>query len=173
MNAELTRDVSEQLLDEAREVARRVGDRVRRLLPPPTRLRVLCVDDNRDAADALAALLDLLGHHTRACYDGPAALAVADEFHPDACLLDLLMPGMDGVELAGLLQARADRQPFLVVATTALGSLEDRTRTALAGFHYHLVKPIDTAALVSALARFGELFGGRLGSTSSPDAPTQ
>jgi CheY-like chemotaxis protein len=170
---ELTRDVGEQLLDEAREVARRVGDRVRRMLPPPPPLRVLVVDDHPDAADALAAVLDLLGHEVRVCYDGPSALATAHDFRPDVCLLDLMMPRMDGVELAGLLRTGAGRRPMLVVATTALGTLESRTLTAVAGFHYHLVKPVESADLVAALDRFAELYGGSLGATSSSASPAE
>jgi CheY-like chemotaxis protein len=95
---------------------------------------VLCVDDNKDAADLLAAVLAMLGCEARACYDGPSALAAVGAFRPDACLLDL-------------------------VATTALGDLEDRTRTALAGFHYHLTKPVDPPALLAALGRFARMTG--------------
>jgi CheY-like chemotaxis protein len=129
---------------------------------------VLVVDDNHDAADALAEVLGLLGCTTRACYDGAAALGAAAEFRPDACLLDLVMPGMDGYELAARLRAGAGSRPLLLVATTALGGAEDRARTAIAGFHYHLVKPVDTPTLFDALRRFGETAGR---TARPPDPP--
>jgi CheY-like chemotaxis protein len=153
----LSAAVSELLLARAKEVARAIEGRVRQVLQPTIPLRVLCVDDHPDAADALAAVLVLLGYEARACYDGPSALAQVDEFCPDVCVLDLAMPGMDGMELAARLKARAGRQPLLLVAATARGSLEDRTLTALAGFHFHLVKPVDTPTLLAALTRFGEI----------------
>jgi CheY-like chemotaxis protein len=101
----------------------------------------------------------MLGCEARACYDGPSALAAVGEFRPDACLLDLVMPGMGGLELAARLKATAGPQPLLLVATTALGDLEDRTRTALAGFHYHPTKPVDPPALLAALGRFARMTG--------------
>ncbi|HJZ57506.1 MAG TPA: response regulator [Gemmataceae bacterium] len=152
----LIADMSEVLLDEARGVAQAIWERVRRALRPSAPLRVLCVDDHPDAADTLAHLLELLGYETLACYDGPSALAAVAEFRPDVCVLDLLMPGMDGLELAARLKERAGRRPLLLVAATALGSVEDRTRTTLAGFHSHLLKPVDTSALLAALTLFGD-----------------
>src|SRR4051812_47155704 len=77
------------LIDRVRTIAREIGERVRRSLDPPARMRVLCVDDNADAADALAAVLALLGYECRVCYDGASALTAAEEFRPDVCLLDL------------------------------------------------------------------------------------
>jgi CheY-like chemotaxis protein len=120
---------------------------------------VLVVDDHPDAADALAAVLELLDCPVRACHDGPGALAVAAEFQPQVCLLDLMMPGMDGLELAARLRERAGGRPLLLVATTALGDLEARTQTALAGFHDHLTKPVDAAALIALLTRLGDILG--------------
>jgi CheY-like chemotaxis protein len=125
----------------------------------------LVVDDNPDAADTLAAVLELLGFDARTCYSGLSALALAPSFAPDACLIDLVMPGVDGFDLAAGLRAWAGHRPLLLVATTALGAVEDRTRTALAGFHYHLVKPVDTSTLLDALTRFGHVLG-------QPAAPT-
>lgn len=126
------------------------------IAPPnePNPLRVLVVDDNPDAADTLAEVVRLLGHDARVCYNGASALAAVDAELPDVCLLDLTMPGIDGLELAGLIRARVGRRPMLLVATTALGALEDRTATALAGFHFHLVKPVGLDALRAALERF-------------------
>src|SRR5262245_5272199 len=127
---------SERLLDRVKEVARGIESRVRDALnprqSPVTQLRVLVVDDHPDAADSLAAVLELVGCPVRACYDGQSALAVAAEFEPHVCLLDLMMPEMDGLELAGHLKARSGARPLLLIATTALGEWDVRTRTALA-----------------------------------------
>jgi CheY-like chemotaxis protein len=107
------------------------------------RLRILCVDDNRDATDSAVELLRLVGFDARACYDGPEALSAAGDFAPDICLLDLNMPGMDGDELARLLRDQAVDRAMLFIAVTARGDRESRRRTADAGFTLHLVKPVD------------------------------
>jgi CheY-like chemotaxis protein len=147
----------ELLLDRVKEIARGIEGRVRHALNPTdapvTQLRILVVDDHPDAADSLAAVLELVGCRVRSSYDPVAALAVAAEFEPHVCLLDLMMPTMDGLELASHLKARAGSRPLLLIATTALGDWEARTRTALAGFHHHLTKPIDIPALVEAIGR--------------------
>jgi CheY-like chemotaxis protein len=162
-------DPHEPLIERVKAVAQAITHRVRETiahhdlatLPAEdgaTRpLRVLVVDDNPDAADALAAVVELLGCEAHACYDGESALDAVRGELPDVCLLDLMMPRLDGLELAGLIRAQVGRRPMLLVATTALGSLEDRTATALAGFHFHLVKPIDTPALRAAFDRFRTL----------------
>src|SRR5262245_52599232 len=102
---------SSKLLDRVKEIARGIEGRVRHALNPSRaplkQLRILVVDDHPDAADSLAAVLELLGCPVRACYDGPSALGVAAEFEPNVCLLDLMMPTMDGLELAEHLKARA------------------------------------------------------------------
>jgi CheY-like chemotaxis protein len=159
----LTVELCEQLLTRAKDVANGITDRVRSLLGPIPEsiqpededrpLRVLCVDDYPDAADALAAVLSLMGCDTRACYDGPAAIETVREFHPDVCLLDLRMPGMDGIQLATRLRAGAGCRPLLIAATTALGTIEDQARTAIAGFHFHLVKPIGTERIREVIER--------------------
>jgi CheY-like chemotaxis protein len=115
------------------------------------------VDDNKDAADSLAALLEVLGCEARACYDGPSALNLYSEFHPNVCILDLRMPGMDGLELAARLRSSAGCRAFLLVAVTALGSLEDRTKTAVTGFHFHLVKPVDGVRLADLINQFSTM----------------
>ena len=107
------------------------------------RRRILCVDDNHDVADSTAEWLDLVGFEAVACYDGPDALAVASEFRPDVCLLDLTMPGMDGDELADRLRELFAGRATLFVAVTARGDEESRRRTEAAGFELHLVKPVD------------------------------
>jgi CheY-like chemotaxis protein len=131
-------------------------------------LRVLVVDDHPDAAESLAAVVELLNCPVRSCHNGPTALAVAAEFRPQVCLLDLAMPEMDGLELAVRLREQAGAQPLLLVATTARGDIEARTQTALLGFHEHLLKPIDSARLIETLARLGEVL--RRSTEPPPDA---
>jgi CheY-like chemotaxis protein len=143
--------------DRIRTTARSLEDRVRRaLIPPGSRigtLRFLVVDDHPDAADALAAVLELLGCPVRTCYDGFSALTIAEEFDPEVCLLDLRMPGMDGLELGARLKSLAGNKPLLLVATTALADEATRSRTSLTGFHAHLSKPVDVTVLVEELSR--------------------
>lgn len=121
---------------------------------PVQRLRVLVVDDNRDAADSLADVVALLECDVRTCYDGTSALVALREELPDVLLLDLTMPRVSGLEVAAGARVLAGQRPLLLVATTALSSLEDRTETALSGFHFHLVKPISLESLRQALDRF-------------------
>ncbi|HEY2863440.1 MAG TPA: MASE1 domain-containing protein [Casimicrobiaceae bacterium] len=110
------------------------------------RRRVLVVDDNRDSADTLAALLEAWGHEVRTFYDGPSALEGATEFEPDVVLLDIGLPKMSGYEVAGHLRQSANRS-MILVAFTGYGQDEDRRRVREAGFDYHLVKPLEVAAL--------------------------
>jgi CheY-like chemotaxis protein len=118
-------------------------------------IRVLCVDDNHDAAESLALILQLVGLQAEVAYDGPSALAKAARFHPDACVSDINMPGMDGYELARKLRARAGPEPLLLIALTARTNEDDRQRSADAGFDLHLDKPADPAALVSTVVSYG------------------
>jgi CheY-like chemotaxis protein len=117
-----------------------------------TPLRVLIVDDNEDAAHMLAELLRSAGHETRTAYHALAALNVADEFAPDAALVDIGLPVMDGYELAERLRAEAPR--LRLIAVTGYGQSTDRQRSREAGFDEHLVKPIDFDVLEHALDRF-------------------
>ena len=122
----------------------------------PADLRVLVVDDNRDAADTMAEVLRLLGCAVRTAYDGPQALALAAEFLPQLVLLDLDMPGMSGYEVARTLRSRAGDQQPLAAAVTGYGAPEDRRRTHEAGFDAHLAKPVDPAQLQRLIARARE-----------------
>jgi CheY-like chemotaxis protein len=119
---------------------------------PPPALRVLCVDDYRDTADTLGALLRIYGCEVKVCYDGPSALALAQSFRPDVCVIDLSMPGMDGDELAARLRGSGLNQVPRMVAVTALGDDAARRRTAAAGFDFHLLKPVDPDQLANVVA---------------------
>jgi signal transduction histidine kinase/DNA-binding response OmpR family regulator len=125
------------------------------LLPPPSAKRVLVVDDNVDGADSLAVLLRLGGHEVRVCHDGPAALALADEFRPDLVLLDIGLPGMDGYEVARRLRELPGLDKVPLVALSGYGQEEDVRRSRQAGFDRHLVKPADPAALAALFEALG------------------
>lgn len=113
---------------------------------------VLVVDDNVDAAESLAALLEMTGHRVRVAHDGPQALAMAAQDWPETVFMDLGMPGMDGVETATRLRAQAAGRALLLVAMTGWGQPSDQARTAAAGFDHHLVKPAELEAIERLLA---------------------
>jgi PAS domain S-box-containing protein len=130
--------------------ARLRGARSREASLPPQ--RVLVVDDNRDAAESLGAVLGLLGAEVRLAHAGEEAIEAMDAYHPSVVLLDLGMPGMDGYEVARRLRVRQNGRRVSIVALTGWGQDEDRRRTREAGFDHHLVKPADIEQLQSLLA---------------------
>jgi PAS domain S-box-containing protein len=105
--------------------------------------RVLVVDDNVDSAESMAVLLRLYGHEVRLAHDGEAALEEARSFKPDVMFLDLSLPKMDGYEVARRLRLEPSMRGMTLVAMTGYGHEEERQRTREAGFHLHLVKPVD------------------------------
>jgi PAS domain S-box-containing protein len=113
-------------------------------------LRVLVVEDNRDAAQAEAMLLQTQGHEIRVAYDGPTALELAIQFQPHAMLIDIGLPGMNGFEVASRLRAEGFEN-VLLIAVSGYGQEQDQHRSRAAGFDHHLVKPVDTNALFSLL----------------------
>jgi signal transduction histidine kinase/CheY-like chemotaxis protein len=115
--------------------------------PPAARLRILVVDDNADAAEMLAMLLELRGHQILVAHTGPAALEAAAELKPEVVFLDIGLPGLNGYEVARRLRADASRPQPVLVAVTGWGSEEDRRQAKAAGFDGHLVKPVDIAKL--------------------------
>jgi CheY-like chemotaxis protein len=115
--------------------------------------RVLLVDDNRDAADSLGMLLRALGAEVRVVNDATAALRALDGHRPDAVVLDLGMPGMDGYELARRVRALPEHAGVLLVAVSGWGHEEHRRRSEAAGIDHHLVKPVDIGVLRALLRR--------------------
>jgi signal transduction histidine kinase len=112
------------------------------------RRRALVVDDNRDAADTLAMMLDLMGLQTRRLYGSSGVEDEVSAFAPDVVFLDVGMPGMSGHDLARALRSGASaRRPPLLVAVTGWGQPDDRRRTSEAGFDHHLVKPPELDAI--------------------------
>lgn len=121
------------------------------LLSKARSIRVLCVDDNHDIADSTAIFLRLFGFEAKACYDGISALAEAREYRPNIFFIDLTMPGMDGDELAIRLLQECDWHPKLFVAVTAMSNEAAEQRIKAAGFHLHLIKPVDPYKLVGVV----------------------
>ncbi len=119
---------------------------------PPHGLRILVVDDNRDAADSLHILLQTMGHDAYVAYGGEDALAVAARIEPDIVLLDIAMPDLSGYEVARRLSATAERRPILV-AVTGWGQKADKARAEAAGFEFHFVKPVDPRELENLLEK--------------------
>jgi PAS domain S-box-containing protein len=114
--------------------------------PQPDRLagrRVLVADDNKDAAESLAMLLELAGHEVRVVHDGRAALSLAHTFRPEVAFLDIGMPQMNGHEIAMALRHQPWGAGVYLIALTGWGQEGDRLRAIKAGFDRHLTKPVD------------------------------
>jgi PAS domain S-box-containing protein len=118
----------------------------------PGALRLLVVDDNADAALTLGMLLEACGHEVFVEYESKRALERAQVERPDACLLDIGLPDMDGNELARRLRGLPETAPAALIAVTGYGQEQDRQRAFEAGFSYHLVKPVDMDKLAGVLA---------------------
>ncbi len=114
-------------------------------------VRVLVVDDNEDAAEVLADMLEMYGHETRRAHEGATALRIAEVFDPDVAILDIGLPGMDGFQLARRFSEHPQLRRTRLVAVTGYGEDRDRARSAAAGFTVHLVKPVDIAELRAAI----------------------
>jgi PAS domain S-box-containing protein len=114
--------------------------------------RVLIVDDNRDAAESLAMLLDIAGHATHVAHDGLAAIEAAEAFRPQVVLLDIGLPKLSGHDAARRIRQQPWGRDMLLVALTGWGQDDDRRKSMETGFDHHLVKPIDLESLNAVLA---------------------
>lgn len=113
-------------------------------------LNVLVVDDNRDTAQAEAMLLKMHGHRVSLAHDGRSALELFEEVKPDAVLLDIGLPVINGYDVAAKLRERGNANTLLI-AVSGYGQTEDRERSKRAGFNHHLVKPVDVRELLALL----------------------
>jgi len=131
--------------------------------PAPRRAaHVLVVEDNADAAESLAMLLEVLGHDAQIVHDAEAALDVVRDIEFDVMFIDIGLPGMSGFELAERLRARPEAARAKLIALTGYGLSEDRARALAAGFDQHLVKPVEPGALERIVTHVCEADAGGL-----------
>jgi CheY-like chemotaxis protein len=116
-------------------------------------LRILVVEDNRDAADSLRLLLELYGHEVAVAYSGPDGVGAAEQWQPDVVLCDIGLPGLDGYAVARRLRQNPHTARARLIAVTGYGQDEDRRRSREAGFDHHLIKPAEPEALQGVLLR--------------------
>lgn len=116
-------------------------------------LRILIVDDNRDAADSLSIMLQMAGNETRIAYDGLQGLEHADAFRPDVLLLDIGLPKLNGYEVCRRIRGEPWGKNMVLIAITGWGHDNDRRSSQEAGFDHHLVKPVDLNGLLNMLAQ--------------------
>jgi CheY-like chemotaxis protein len=114
--------------------------------------RILVVDDNRDAADALALLISTFGYKAKAVYDGEEALEQVATFSPDMALIDLGMPGLDGYETVSRIRQQRGNVHLILVAVTGYTGEEDKRRAYDCGFDLHVGKPMSVEKLQELLA---------------------
>jgi signal transduction histidine kinase len=114
--------------------------------------RILVVDDLAASAETLMTLLEMEGFEVKVAHEGQAALALAREFRPHVVLLDIGLPGMNGFEVAHGLRAQPESRDALLIALTGYGEAESRSRSAQAGFDFHMVKPADVNLLLTMIA---------------------
>ena len=115
-------------------------------------MKILVVDDHRDGAESMLALLAMHGHDVRMAHDGEAALTAAEAFRPDVMLLDIGLPLLSGYEVCQRLREQPWGRQIVVVALTGWGDHDAVQKGEAAGFDRHLVKPVDEAVLVATLA---------------------
>jgi CheY-like chemotaxis protein len=123
--------------------------------PAVTGQRILVIDDNRDAAETLASLLQLTGNLTFMAHDGLEAISAALSFKPDIVLLDIGLPKLNGYQVAQRIRAEPWGKEMSLIAVTGWGQEEDRRKAMDAGFNAHVVKPVDYVALMNVLASLG------------------
>ena len=123
----------------------------------PSKRRILVVDDNRDSADSLATVLQLMGHDIHKAYDGLESVQAAATFRPDVVLLDIGLPKMNGYEAARRIREQSWGTGMALIALTGWGTEEDKRRAMEAGFDHHLTKPVEPVALEKLLALIAPL----------------
>ncbi len=121
--------------------------------PKPTRrLKVLIVDDMMEVAQTIGWVIEEMGHTYRLVHDGRQVLEAARDFRPDAILLDIGLPGMDGYAVCRLLRQDPELKGTTIIAQSGWGQDKHKASAVEAGFDHHVVKPIDFCALERIIA---------------------
>ncbi|TVP42634.1 MAG: response regulator, partial [Gemmatimonadales bacterium] len=120
--------------------------------PPDTKRKVLVVDDNRDSAELMAIIFDVLGHEVHTAHDGVEAVEVAARVKPSIILMDIGMPRMNGHDATRKIREQEEGPPAIILALTGWGQDEDRELSRAAGCDGHLVKPVRLPDLQRVLA---------------------
>ena len=136
--------------------------------PSPAGLCVLVVDDNHDVADSTASIMRMNGCDVHVAYDGKAAIESVQRLRPDAVLLDIGLPSIDGYLVAEHIRAQPENIRTMIVAVSGYGQEQDRLRSRSVGFDYHVVKPIDPTALAGLI---GSLRVSRDAAQKGSEAP--
>jgi CheY-like chemotaxis protein/two-component sensor histidine kinase len=122
----------------------------------PPKLRILVVDDNYDAAESLAILLEIDGHQVQTAYDSLSALEIAKTERPDVILMDIGLPGMNGYEVVQELRRNRELDRTLIIALMGYGRVEEKEKSRAFGFNEHLVKPLNIELLRTILNKYKE-----------------
>ena len=131
---------------------RQTKEPARRRAETALRRRVLIADDNRDAAESLAMLLQMEGHEVTVVHDGREAVTAFETSRPDAALLDIGMPGLNGYEIARIIRRSPLGRDVTLIAVTGWGQDNDKAQAAQAGFNHHFTKPVEPDAITALLA---------------------
>lgn len=115
------------------------------------RRRILVVDDNHDAADTLAMMLQLTGNEVQTCYSGLDGVAAAESFQPVAIMLDIGMPNVNGYETCRMIREKEWGKSIVIIALTGYGQQDDIQKSKESGFNAHLVKPLHLPDLTKLL----------------------
>lgn len=117
----------------------------------PKQLRILIIEDNRDYADGLQTVFEILGHHALVTYNGTEGLEAAMRELPDAIVCDIGLPGVDGYEIARTLRANPVTASLFLVAVTGYASDADRELARKSGFNVHLAKPAEASSILEVI----------------------
>jgi PAS domain S-box-containing protein len=123
--------------------------------PAASPLRIVIADDNRDAADSLAMLLQMDGHQVSVAHDGAGALSIVEAIRPQVAVLDIGMPDLNGYQVAQRIRSSGKCESIVLVALTGWGQAQDLARAKAAGFDHHLVKPAEPEAVRSLINSIG------------------
>jgi CheY-like chemotaxis protein len=130
--------------------------------PVGTKRRILLADDNRDVVESFQMMFRILGHDVQTALDGLEALDQAERFRPDAIVLDVGMPGLDGYETARRIRQLPWSRDVVLIAVTGWGNEKDKLKSAAAGFNVHLVKPVDATTILEVLDQMDQSRAGRV-----------